>query len=87
MIWLSRPDQPKTTEFAPAMAEGTEILPGLPAVAGKPVHVSFDGGLLTSDAGILLLGLSSSGSKSPSAWPPASKTPAIPSGSCISVPR
>jgi hypothetical protein len=56
MIWLSRPDQPKTTEFAPAMAEGTEILPGLPAVAGKPVHVSFDGGLLTSDAGILLLG-------------------------------
>ena len=38
------------------MAEGTGILPGLPAVAGKPVHVSFDGGLLTSDAGILLLG-------------------------------
>ena len=38
------------------MAEGTGILPGLPAVAGKPVHVSFDGGLLTSDAGIVLLG-------------------------------
>jgi hypothetical protein len=30
-------------------------LPGLPAVAGKPVHVGFDGGRLTSDAGILLL--------------------------------
>ena len=37
------------------MAEGTGILPGLPAVAGKPVHVAFDGGRLTSDAGILLL--------------------------------
>ena len=37
------------------MAEGTGILPGLPAVAGKPVHVGFDGGLITSDAGILLL--------------------------------
>src|SRR4051794_26520860 len=55
MIWLLKPDPPKTTEFAPAMAEGTGILPGLPAVAGKPVHVAFDGGRLTSDAGILLL--------------------------------
>ena len=26
------------------MEEGTGILPGLPAVAGKPVHVGFDGG-------------------------------------------
>jgi hypothetical protein len=55
MIWLLRPDQPKTTEFAPAMDEGTGILPGLPPVAGKPVHLAFDGGLMTSDAGILLL--------------------------------
>ena len=37
------------------MDDGTGILPGLPAVAGKPVHVAFDGGRLTSDAGILLL--------------------------------
>ncbi len=37
------------------MGEGTGILPGLPAVAGKPVHIAFDGGRLTSDAGILLL--------------------------------
>ena len=37
------------------MTEATEILPGLPAVRGKPVHVAFDGGRLTSDAGILLL--------------------------------
>src|SRR5437588_5789841 len=41
--------------FAPAMDEGTGILPGLPAVAGKPVYIAFDGGRMTSDAGILLL--------------------------------
>ena len=38
------------------MDEGTGVLPGLPPVAGKPVHVAFDGGQMTSDAGILLLG-------------------------------
>ena len=37
------------------MDEGTGILPGLPPVASKPVHLTFDGGLMTSDAGILLL--------------------------------
>ena len=37
------------------MVEGMGILPGLPAVAGKAVRISFDGGRLTSDAGILLL--------------------------------
>ncbi len=37
------------------MIDRTGILPGLPAVAGKPVHVGFDGGRMTSDAGILLL--------------------------------
>ena len=42
MIWLLKPDQPKATEFAPAMDEGTGILPGLPSVMGKPVHVAFD---------------------------------------------
>ena len=55
MIWLLKPDHPKATEFAPAMTESTGILPGLPAVAGKPVHVAFDGGRLTSEAGLLLL--------------------------------
>jgi hypothetical protein len=55
MIWLSKPDQPKQRSFAPAMDETTGILPGFPAVAGKPVHVGFDGGRLTSDCGILLL--------------------------------
>ena len=55
MIWLLRPITPKPRSFAPAMDETTGILPGLPAIAGKPVHVGFDGGQLTSDAGILLL--------------------------------
>ena len=52
---MLRPDQPTPTEFAPATEEGAGILPGLPAVAGKPVLVGFDGGRLTSDGGILLL--------------------------------
>jgi hypothetical protein len=55
MIWLLKPDQPKATEFAPAMDDSTGILPGLPSVKGKPVHVAFDGGQMTSDSGILLL--------------------------------
>src|SRR5215470_9010623 len=55
MIMVVQARSTEATEFAPAMAEGTGILPGLPAVAGKPVHVGFDGGRLTSDGGILLL--------------------------------
>jgi hypothetical protein len=37
------------------MDEHAPFLPGLSPVAGKPVHVAFDGGRLTSDAGVLLL--------------------------------
>jgi hypothetical protein len=37
------------------MAEDAPFLPGLSPVAGKPVHVDFDGGRLTSDGGVLLL--------------------------------
>jgi hypothetical protein len=37
------------------MAEHAPFLPGLSPVQGKPVHVSFDGGRLTSDAGVLVL--------------------------------
>src|SRR5258708_3767671 len=55
MILLLRQSQHGCTEFAAAMDDRTGILPGFPAVAGKPVHVAFDGGRLTSDAGILLL--------------------------------
>src|SRR5713226_449192 len=55
MIWLLTPDQPKATEFSPAMDYSTGVLPGLPSVKGKPVHIAFDGGQMTSDTGILLL--------------------------------
>jgi len=55
MILLLKQSQPGSTEFAPAMDDRTGILPGFPPVAGKPVQVSFDGGRMTSDAGILLL--------------------------------
>jgi hypothetical protein len=55
MILLLKQSQHGCTEFAAAMDDRTGILPGFPAVAGKPVHVAFDGGRLTSDAGILLL--------------------------------
>ena len=37
------------------MNDRSEFPPGLPPVAGKPARAAFDGGLLTSDAGILLL--------------------------------
>lgn len=37
------------------MAEHAPFLPGLSSVGGKPVHASFDGGRLTSDAGVLVL--------------------------------
>ncbi len=37
------------------MAENAPFLPGLSPVSGKPVHVAFDGGRLTSDAGVVLL--------------------------------
>jgi len=37
------------------MDDRSEFLPGLSPVAGKPVRAAFDGGRLTSDAGVLLL--------------------------------
>jgi len=37
------------------MAENAPALPFLSPVGGKPVHVAFDGGRLTSDAGVLVL--------------------------------
>jgi hypothetical protein len=55
MILVSRQRHHGSTEFAPAMAESIGILPGLPPVCGKPIHLAFDGGRLTSDAGIVLL--------------------------------
>ena len=55
MILLLKQSQHGSTEFAPAMDDPTGILPGIPPVAGKPIHVTFDGGRMTSDAGVLLL--------------------------------
>jgi len=37
------------------MAENALFLPGLSPVSGKPVHLAFDGGRLTSDGGVLVL--------------------------------
>src|ERR671912_768566 len=37
------------------MADDAPFLPGLSPVAGKPVHVTFDAGRLTSDGGVLVL--------------------------------
>ena len=36
------------------MEGSTRILPGLQSVMGKPVHVAFDGGQMTSGAGVLI---------------------------------
>ena len=52
---VATPDQPKTNGVRARHGRRQGILPGLPPVAGKPVHLAFDGGLMTSDAGILLL--------------------------------
>jgi hypothetical protein len=45
----------RSTEFTPAMAENAAVLSGLSPAGGKAVHVAFDGGRLTSDAGVLVL--------------------------------
>jgi hypothetical protein len=37
------------------MAENAPFLPGLSPVSGKPVHLAFDGGRLTSDGAVLVL--------------------------------
>jgi hypothetical protein len=37
------------------MGQNTGILPGLSPVCGKPVQITFDGGQLSSDAGVLVL--------------------------------
>ena len=37
------------------MVEDAPLLPGLSPIVGKAVHVAFDGGRLTSDAGVLVL--------------------------------
>src|SRR4051794_14592743 len=41
--------------FTPVMVESTPVLPGLSPITAKPVQAAFDGGRLTSDAGVLML--------------------------------
>lgn len=55
MILVLKQSHHDPTEFAPAMAENASFLPGLSPVMGKPVQLAFDGGRLTSDAGVLVL--------------------------------
>jgi hypothetical protein len=53
LIKLSRPH--KSRSNATSMLSNTPLPFGLPAVARKKVSVGFDGGLRSSDAGVLLL--------------------------------
>ena len=55
MILVLKQSHHDPTEFTPAMAENASFLPGLSPVMGKPVQLAFDGGRLTSDAGVLVL--------------------------------
>jgi hypothetical protein len=55
MILVSSRSHHAATDCATAMSDRNAVLPGFPPVGGKPVHVAFDGGQLTSDAGVLLL--------------------------------
>jgi len=55
MLLVSSRIHHEATECAPAMTDRNGVLPGLPPVCGKPVHMAFDGGQLTSDAGVMLL--------------------------------
>ena len=61
------------------MADPTLPLPGLSPIAGKAIVARFDGGRLSSDAGLLALReIERRLSVSPIVWPPASTIRAIP---------
>ena len=51
----SRAGTDTTDGPATAVAEGALVLSGSSPIAGKAVRVAFDGGRLTSDAGVLVL--------------------------------
>lgn len=40
----------------PAVSKNTRFHPGLSSLSGKPLVAAFDGGRLSSDSGVLLLG-------------------------------
>jgi len=67
--------------------EAILILPGLPSVKGKPVHVAFDGGRMTSDAGILLLAAIEQRLGIAARLPIVSKIRVIRTGFCTGLPR
>jgi hypothetical protein len=69
------------------MADDAPFLPGLSAVAGKPVQVTFDAGRLTSDGGILLLAEIERHLGIAEPWPAASRTRARPSALSTRSPR
>jgi hypothetical protein len=54
MILVLKQSHYDPTEFTPAKVENAPFLLGLSSVMGKPVQIAFDGGRLTSDAGVLL---------------------------------
>jgi hypothetical protein len=53
------------------MVDATPFLPGLSPVQGKPVVARFDGGLLSSEGGLLARHEIGAGWVLPSAWRPA----------------
>ncbi len=69
------------------MDESTGILPGFPAMAGKPVHIAFDGGRMTSETGIVLLAARAAAQDRPNALPLPCKTRPRAGGSCMGFPR
>jgi hypothetical protein len=54
MILVLKQSHYDPTEFTPAKVENAPFLLGLSSAMGKPVQIPFDGGRLTSDAGVLL---------------------------------
>ena len=54
-VWLSKPNSRDFNRAASAMNNSMLPLPGLSSASGKPVVVKFDGGLLSSDGGVLAL--------------------------------
>jgi hypothetical protein len=52
---LSKPKRANLQPTTPAMNDPTLPLPGLSPVSGKSIVANFDGGLLSSNGGVLLL--------------------------------
>jgi hypothetical protein len=45
----------------PANDEATPVLPGLSPICGSPIEARFDGGMMSSDGGLLVLRIPSQG--------------------------